>query len=505
MKKKLCLLTAVALLLSMTACAPKEQAKTDHIYKVTGTEGSSHKTITVKDRATGEKVQTLQIKGNDWFLGEPLYVDISFDGNQDIVVPYTHTAAGAYFIGYVWDSKEGQYLQAENFQSIANPALDAEEQVVLSRSTASRITTYSVYGFDSKKQDFSLERSLNWGPDESGKSMQVTERTYTAAGKEKETASFLVPASGATDVDKEDTRMAAYYKAGSKWDLDSNKWNESLLYKQEPTQPTQPIQPTQPTQPIQPIQPTRPEPSEPDKVESTGPVEFTPVTTPEAYFETKKYTPPGKVGDIQYLFHEPIRNTGKKYPLVIFLHGLGDTVNESTLGTAGPLVNTLMQLENQDEAFSTYTLVPSTPLAGEGWWVNWQLSFLKQLIYELPNSYNIDPKRIYVTGISMGGYTTCQLLSEMKPDTFAAAVPLSGAYDLINPVAVNNTAIRIYHSNLDTVVNVSCSRSLYQQLKTCYHPKAEYFEFSHGNHISPLYDVYYDRSFYDWLFAQKLP
>lgn len=275
---------------------------------------------------------------------------------------------------------------------------------------------------------------------------------------------------------------------------------------QIPTVTTDPAETAEPSsEPTMPSETTQLEPSVPVQNESTGPVEFTPVTSSKEYFETKAFTPPGKAGNLVYLFHEPIRNTGKSYPLIIFLHGLGDTVNESTLGTAGPLVNTLMQLENQSEVYSAYTLVPSTPHANEGWWVNWQLDFLKQLIYELPKSYNIDPKRIYVTGISMGGYTTCQLLSEMKPDTFAAAVPLSGAYNLINPVAVNNTAIRIYHSALDTVVNVSCSRNLYQQLKTCYHPKSEYFEFSHGNHISPLYDVYYDRSFYDWLFAQKLP
>ena len=240
MKKELCLLATAALLLSMAACAPKEQAKTDHTYKLTKTDGSSYKTLTVTERTSGERIQSIHIKGNEWFLNEPLYVDISFDGNQDIVVPYTRTSAGAYFIGYVWDSKEGQYLQAENFQSIANPALDAEEQVILSRSTASRITTYSVYGFDSKKQDFSLERSLNWGPDESGNSMQVTERTHTAAGKEKVTASFLAPASGAIDVEKEDAQMAPYYKAGSKWDLDSNKWNKTLLPKQTTTLPQQP-------------------------------------------------------------------------------------------------------------------------------------------------------------------------------------------------------------------------------------------------------------------------
>ena len=234
-------------------------------------------------------------------------------------------------------------------------------------------------------------------------------------------------------------------------------------------------------------------------------VPFTPISSVRDYFELDRYTPPSQVGNILYLFHEPIRNTGKAYPLIIFLHGKGDRVDETHMGTAAPLVSTLIHLENQSEKYSAYTLVPTTPLASEGWWTDWQLSHLMYLIGYLSENYNIDANRIYVTGISMGGYTTCQLVNEMPPDTFAAAVPLSGAYDLTNPEAHYNTAFRIYHSNKDTVVNVSCSRSLAAQLKRCEHPNAAYYEYDTGNHTSALYTVYTDQSFFDWLFAQKLP
>lgn len=234
-------------------------------------------------------------------------------------------------------------------------------------------------------------------------------------------------------------------------------------------------------------------------------VPFTPISSVEDYFDLYKFTPPESAGNIQYLFHQPIRQTGRAYPLIIFLHGLGDTVNERQMGTAGPLVTSLIRLENDSELYSTYTLVPTTPLANEGWWKDWQFNFLKELIPHLVENYNIDAKRIYVTGISMGGYTTCRLVNYMPPDTFAAAVPLSGAYDLIKPDAFLNTAFRIYHSEKDTVVNVSCSRSLYQQLLFCKHPNAEYIEYEDGSHTSPLYSVYNDRSFFRWLFAQRLP
>jgi len=234
-------------------------------------------------------------------------------------------------------------------------------------------------------------------------------------------------------------------------------------------------------------------------------VPFTPIGSVGDYFEANTYIPPNKKGNIQYLFHKPIRDTGKAYPLIIYLHGKGNTVTQNYLGTAKPMATSLMTLENLDEKYSAYTLVPSTPLASEGWWTNQQINLFKELIQELINTYNIDTKRIYLTGISMGGFITCRLVNEMPPNTFAAAVPLSGTYDLKAPDAHHNTAFRIYHSTKDTVVSVSCARKLYAQLQNCNHPNVKYFEFPEGDHNTPLYSVYGDHVFYKWLFAQKLP
>ena len=234
-------------------------------------------------------------------------------------------------------------------------------------------------------------------------------------------------------------------------------------------------------------------------------VPFTPIASAKDYFESKTYS--GDLAELHYLFHEPIRDTGKDYPLIIFLHGLGDTVNINALGTASQLVNSLITLENQSEKYSTYTLIPSTPLASEGWWTTDQLSALKALIGRVAKDYNIDLTRIYIMGISMGGMVTCQLLNEVSPYSFAAAVPMSGANNLNNPAGLSSTAIRIYHVASDPVVDVSQSRNLYNQLISAGHQKAEYIEFEYGSHTSPLHDVFIkDReNFFDWLFAQRLP
>jgi len=236
-------------------------------------------------------------------------------------------------------------------------------------------------------------------------------------------------------------------------------------------------------------------------------VDFTPISSTQDYFKTTSFIEENTSEIIHYLFHEPIRDTGKTAPLVIFLHGQGDTVTEWSPGTATPIVESLIYLENKSQEYSAYTLVPSTPLAYEGSWTETQLYAFKKLISHLIENYNIDPKRIYISGISMGGFATCRLVNEMPPDTFAAAVPLSGARDIAMPKTLYNTAFRIYHVATDTVVSVSHSRSLYQLLTESDHPNVEYTEFESGSHISPLYTVFTTNrdSFFEWLFDQRLP
>jgi len=234
-------------------------------------------------------------------------------------------------------------------------------------------------------------------------------------------------------------------------------------------------------------------------------VPFTPIGSTKDYFETAGFAPTDTPAKIQYLFHRPIRDTGKSYPLIIYLHGQGETIDAFNLGTGQRFVKSLIDLENYSEQYSAYTMVPITPLGSEGWWADWQVDFLECLIVHLVQTCNIDAKRIYIRGIAMGGYTTCRLLKEMPADTFAAAVPLSGAYTMKDPVALYNTAFRIYHAANDPVVNVSRSRDLYQQLLDCKHPNVEYFEEAYGSHTSTLQTAYGDPHFYFWLFAQKLP
>lgn len=240
---------------------------------------------------------------------------------------------------------------------------------------------------------------------------------------------------------------------------------------------------------------------------SEEPKPFTPISSVDDYFKVKVFSIGDSASEVKYLFHEPIRDHGEKRPLVIFLHGLGDSVSKSGLGTADPLVKSLIKLENESEKYGTYTLVPMTPLADEGWWTSMQLEAFKSLIKNLVKDYDIDSCRVYISGISMGGMVTCQLINEMMPYSFAAAVPMSGANNLKHPDMLHDTAFRIYHSALDDVVDVSQSRNLAKQLMDSGHKNVGYVEFPEGGHVSPIYKVFRDdcKGFFDWLFEQKLP
>ena len=236
-------------------------------------------------------------------------------------------------------------------------------------------------------------------------------------------------------------------------------------------------------------------------------VSFTPNTTVKRYFEDIDYYDETYSETIRYLLHEPIRKTGEDYPLFIFLHGLYETVNTDSLGTALQPVEALMSLENLNEKYSAYVLVPKTPLPEEGWWQENQIEALKALIIRTMVDYDIDIKRVYLSGISMGGYTICRLVNEMPKNTFAAVVTFSAASNLYNPTDHFNTGFRIYHAEKDETISPGCSVSLGEQLKAAGHKNAEYTVFEGGDHLSPLKSVFRDDryDFFDWLFAQKLP
>ena len=118
----------------------------------------------------------------------------------------------------------------------------------------------------------------------------------------------------------------------------------------------------------------------------------------------------------------------------------------------------------------------------------------------MQKEYSIDPQRIYLTGLSMGGYGTWDLLAR-KPDLFAAGVPVCGGGDESTAGKIAKIPIRVFHGDKDNSVPVARSRTMVEALKKAGgHPK--YTEYAGVGH-NPWDKAYADPKLMNWLFKQK--
>jgi predicted peptidase len=192
------------------------------------------------------------------------------------------------------------------------------------------------------------------------------------------------------------------------------------------------------------------------------------------------------------------------WPLLLFLHGAGERGRDvSLIGVHGPL----SLVDTIDELRSCVIVAPQCPT--DAWWEH---DALKTILDETRAAYPIDEKRIYVTGLSMGGYGTWDMLSRY-PDLFAAAVPICGGGDLTrlwevptqgfelgNLLLAKDVPIRAFHGEVDTVVPVEESRLLVDTLQAA-GSSATLTTYPGVGHNSWA-QTYADPELYKWLFAQ---
>jgi predicted peptidase len=127
---------------------------------------------------------------------------------------------------------------------------------------------------------------------------------------------------------------------------------------------------------------------------------------------------------------------------------------------------------------------------------------LYRLILKIVAENNIDPKRIYLTGLSMGAWGAWNL-AYAHPSFFAALVPIAGFVDripMIEACSLKNTPIKMFHGLVDDVVPVNYSIEMYNKLKKC-NSSVSLVIFDDANHDSWT-RVYSTQEIYDWMFSQ---
>jgi len=135
-------------------------------------------------------------------------------------------------------------------------------------------------------------------------------------------------------------------------------------------------------------------------------------------------------------------------------------------------------------------------------WAGEPLEQAYRLLEEVERAYSTNPRRVYLTGLSMGGYG-CWNLGCLYPERFAALAPICGAGD---PFRVWQRLGRVpiwnFHGAADEVVPVSFSRALADALAKAGNPHARFTEYPTEKH-NVWERVYREPAFIRWLFARR--
>ncbi len=177
----------------------------------------------------------------------------------------------------------------------------------------------------------------------------------------------------------------------------------------------------------------------------------------------KRYTiPPGKNNTIDYLLYLPenYNKSNKKWPLILFLHGAGER------GNALELVAKHGPPKFAGEKGKSLPFIVVSPQCPQGkWWSDrQQLTRLLALLDDVEKNYRVDKKRIYLTGLSMGGYGTWHLAAA-APERFAAIAPICGGGNPHDAEKLASLPIWAFHGAHDQAVPLAQSKRMVDAVK----------------------------------------
>jgi predicted peptidase len=253
---------------------------------------------------------------------------------------------------------------------------------------------------------------------------------------------------------------------------------------------------------------------------------------PRAVTSTAPTTPPAPLAPLAYqacVFHSvdgatmPFRllvprryNPKKRYPLVLFLHGDGETGDDNT-----------SQLRNGGDVFlqpkvyrrwPAFVIFPQMPKDSR--WVDVAMDNVHSMVYppqpsasmrlamnivaSVEQRYQVDPRRVYVMGVSDGGFGVWDALIRY-PGLFAAGISMCGGADPAKASAVLHTPIWVFHSTADTDVYLTVEKDMVDALHHLHDRHLQYTEYTDVDHSPAFTRALADPGLLPWLFTQKLP
>lgn len=199
-------------------------------------------------------------------------------------------------------------------------------------------------------------------------------------------------------------------------------------------------------------------------------------------------------------FVPPGYDADQAYPLILFLHGSGERGNDNEKQLNNQANGAMRLLDDANLARQpVFMIAPQCP--GGGSWSGATLHAAITAIEQVAEQYHVDPGRIYVTGLSLGGIGTWSAVLAY-PDLFAAAVPMSGNGNTSQAASVSRIPFWFFHAANDPTVNVSGSDNLVTALRKV-GAHVVYTRYDGGGHaIWPK--AYATPLLFDWLVAQRL-
>lgn len=182
----------------------------------------------------------------------------------------------------------------------------------------------------------------------------------------------------------------------------------------------------------------------------------------------------------------------KKWPLLVFLHGAGERGSDiQKVKVHGP-----PKIVESDPDFPFVVISPQCPKDSF-----WNTEHLLALIKSTIKEHNVDPDRVYLTGLSMGGFGSWALAAE-APDMFAAVAPICGGGDPKTASKLVDIPIWVFHGDADRVVSISGSRKMVDAIKAAGGKNVTFTIYEGVGHDSWT-ETYDNEELYEWFLEQK--
>ena len=181
------------------------------------------------------------------------------------------------------------------------------------------------------------------------------------------------------------------------------------------------------------------------------------------------------------------------WPLMVFLHGAGERGSDlKKVKVHGP-----PKIVENKKDFPFILVSPQCP--EDVWWPE-KVEVLIALVDDITGRYKVDKKRIYLTGLSMGGYGTWALAAQY-PDRFAAIAPICGGGSRVMSFNLKDVPIWVFHGAKDRVVPIKESEEMVKAIRKL-GGDVKFTIYPDAGHDSWT-ETYNNQELYDWFLEHR--